>query len=288
MSPWINASSAGTFHRLTVRLLVICGVIALSYPLPSPGETSGWEQLEPGLELGRFNPQSRPEATINVLRIDPTHFEFNLFNASAENKTPLTPKQWAYKKGLVAVINASMFQEDLLTSVSLMRTKNHVNNNYVSKDKTILAFDPVKPDIPPVKIIDRQCEDFETGRANYSTLIQSIRMISCDGRNVWRSHTDEWSVASIGIDKSGKILFIHTESTFVTHDLINTLMKLPLDITQAMYVEGGPQAQLYVNSGGQTLEFVGQMSGLFQQGGRLAWPVPNVVGLTRKSLKIKD
>lgn len=288
MPPPSSVFSAGNLYRLVVYLCAIWGVIVVSYPLPSPGETSVWEQLEPGLELGRFSPQSRPDATINVLRIDPTHFELNLFNASAENKTPLTPKQWAHKKGLVAVINASMFQEDLLTSVSLMRTKNHINNNYVSKDKTILAFGPVKSGIPPVKIIDRQCEDLETWIANYSTLIQSIRMISCDGRNVWRLQSDEWSIASIGIDKNEKILFIHTESAFVTHDLINTLMKLPIHITQAMYVEGGPQAQLYINSGGQTMEFVGQVSSLFQQGGKLAWPLPNVVGLTRKSLKIKD
>ena len=283
-----NGFSAGTFYRLTTYLCVICGVIFISFPIALPGETDGWKRLEPGLELGQFSPQGRPEATINVLRIDPVRFELNLFNASAENKVPLTPKQWAYKNDLVAVINASMFQEDLLTSVSLMRTKNHVNNNYVSKDKTVLAFDPVRPGVPPVKIIDRQCEDFETWRTNYNTLIQSIRMISCDGKNVWRSQTDEWSIASIGTDKNGHILFIHTESAFVTHDLINTLMKLPLNITQAMYVEGGPQAQLYINSGGQTMEFVGQMSSLFQQGGRLAWPVPNVIGLTRKSLEIKD
>ena len=288
MSTPTSACSAGTFHRLTVYLFAICGAIVISFPLALPGETGDWEQLEPGLELGRFSPLGRPEAIINVLRIDPTHFEFNLFNASSENKVPLTPKQWASDKDLVAVINASMFQEDLLTSVSLMRTKNHVNNNYLSKDKTILAFDPVTSGIPPVKIIDRQCEDLETWRSNYNTLIQSIRMISCDGRNVWRSQSDEWSIASIGVDKNGKILFIQTESAFVAHDLINTLIKLPLDITQAMYVEGGPQAQLYINSGGQTMEFVGQMTSLFQQSGKLAWPVPNVVGLTRKSLKLKD
>ena len=283
MSLPIRALWTGTFHRLTVYLCAICGLFVMSYPFALPGQTDAWEQLESGLELGRFSPQARPDATINVLRIDPNRFEFFLFNASAEDKAPLTPKQWAHKKGLIAVINASMFQEDLLTSVSLMRTKNHVNNNYVSKDKTILAFDPVRSGIPPVKIIDRQCEDFETWKANYNTLIQSIRMISCDGRNVWRSQTDRWSIASIGIDKNGWILFIHTESAFTTHDLINMLMKLPLDIAQAMYVEGGPQAQLYIDSNDQTMEFVGQMSSLFQQGGKLAWPVPNVVGITRRT-----
>lgn len=255
----------------------------ISHPAISRGEADEWQRLEPGLELGRFSPKARADEIINILRIDPTHFEFNLFNASSDDKVPLTPKQWAQSKGLVAVINASMFQEDFLTSVSLMRTKSHINNSYVSKDKTILAFDPVAPGIPTIKIIDRQCEDFGTWEKNYNTLIQSIRMISCGGKNVWRSQSGKWSIASIGVDKDGRILFIHTEAAFVTHDLINTLMELPLDITQAMYVEGGPQAQLYIKSGDQTLEFVGQMSSLFQQSGKVAWPIPNVIGIRHRT-----
>ena len=44
-----------------------------------------------------------------------------------------------------------------------------------------------------------------------------------------------------------------------THDLVEILLDLPLDISRAMYVEGGPQAQLYVNAGGQIHEFTGRL-----------------------------
>ena len=246
------------------------------------GEAGNWGPLEPGLELAHFSSDSDADGVINVLRIDPEHFEFKLLNASAGNKVPLTPKQWAQSKGLVAVINASMFQEDLVTSVSLMRTDKHINNRYLSKDKTILAFDPADAGIPDIQIIDRECDDFDALKKSYLTLVQSIRMISCHGKNVWQSQAKEWSVSAIGIDGEGRILFIQTEMAFNTHELINNLLLLPLDIKQAMYVEGGPQAQLYINAGGKSFEFVGQVSSLLQQTGKLAWPIPNVIGIARK------
>lgn len=261
---------------------VCIGLIFVWLPTVVFSQTDGWKELEPGLELAHFSPADDPDAVINVLRIDPMHFKFELFNASAGNNVPMTPKQWAESKGLIAVINASMFQEDLVTSVSLMRTEKHVNNNYVSKDKTILAFEPIDVDVPDIKIIDRECDDFDTWKKSYHTLVQSIRMISCNGQNVWRSRSEKWSVSAIAIDGDGKVLFIQTEMAFDTHEMINTLILLPLNIQQAMYVEGGPQAQLYVNSGGQSLEFVGQVSSFFQRGGKLAWPIPNIIGISRK------
>ncbi len=264
-----------------VRLKCIALLLVVT-AVNAAGDLNEWTQLERGLELAYFTPQGDPDAVINILRINPIYFDLKLFNASAGNKISLTPKQWAQAEGLVAVINASMFQQDFMTSVSFMRSRDHVNNSYVSKDKTILAFDPSSVGVPKVKIIDRECEDFDSLKKSYNTLVQSIRMISCKRENVWRSQSEKWSVSAIGVDKKGRVLFIQTESAFDTHELINVLLLLPLNIQRAMYVEGGPQAQLYINSGGRSLEFVGQVSSFLQQGSKLAWPIPNVIGIARK------
>jgi hypothetical protein len=248
-------------------------------------EAARWESLEPGLDLGIFSMQSEssdPDPTINILRIDTSRFELALFNASAHDNVPLTPRQWAHYRGLVSVINASMFQQDYLTSVSLMRTADHTNNSYESKDKTILAFDPLDPGVPEIKIIDRECDEFLQWRKKYKTLIQSIRMISCDRRNVWRAQDKKSSTSAVGMDATGRVLFIQTGDALSTHDLIEILLHLPIDISQAMYVEGGPQAQLYIDSGGRTYEFTGSMNALFGSAGSLAWPIPNVIGIRRK------
>ena len=149
---------------------------------------------------------------------------------------------------------------------------------------TILAFDRKTADVPLVKIIDRQCEDFKIWQKKYSTLIQSIRMISCTGKNVWTKQPQKWSTAAIGIDNQDRVLFIHVGSPYSTHDLIGILIKLPLNISRAMYAEGGPQAQLYINTGDQEHEFVGNYEIEIQSNVEklISRPVPNVIGISLK------
>jgi len=286
--------------RLTVPIFVLTLIMSLS-PITGgadqqPAENavnkaSEWQKLAQGLELGIFSapiPSEIGDSKIRVLRIDPQHYQLRLLSASAfEKGRPLTARQWSQQNGLVAAINASMYQEDYKSSVSLMRTRAHINNPRLSKDMTILAFDRKTADVPLVKLIDRQCEDFEVWQKKYSTMVQSIRMISCTGKNVWNQQPQKWSTAAIGVDDRDRVLFIHVGSPYSTHDFIDILKKLPLNISRAMYAEGGPQAQLYINIGEHEHEFVGnyeiELQGHVKK--LISHPVPNVVGISLKARK---
>ena len=281
--------------KLAVPILILTLLLSVSLNSSAADQQSagnalkkdtGWEKLAVGLELGIFNaplPSEIGDSKIRVLRIDPQRYQLRLLSASAfENGRPLSAKQWSQQNGLVAAINASMYQEDYRSSVSLMRSRAHINNPRLSKDMTILAFDRKTADVPLMKIIDRECEDFEVWKKKYNTMIQSIRMISCTGENVWTKQPQKWSTAAIGVDDRERVLFIHVGSPYSTHDLIDILKKLPLNITRAMYVEGGPQAQLYINIGNHEHEFVGNYEIEIQGNMKklISRPVPNVVGIS--------
>ncbi len=280
-----------------VIIVVVTATVAAGTSRKQPGYSSlpgvVWRNLEPGLEYAAFPfPRASKvgDSLIRVLRIDPKRFEFQLLNASApEHVRSLTAKEWCQQNGLVAAINASMYQKNRRTSVSLMRTKTHTNNPRLSKDMTILAFDRQNPDVPLAKIIDRQCEDFDTWKSKYGTLVQSIRMISCKGKNVWSQQPKKWSTAAIGIDCQGRVLFIHVRSPYSTHDLIDILIDLPLELSSAMYVEGGKEAQLYVKSGDQAYEFTGiYETGLDENNiHNRAWSIPNVIGIVKRNKPLK-
>ena len=249
----------------TVLLCVLAtAAICLHFRNSVAGHTTElnnkWQVLEPGLELGAFiSPRlsDAGDSIVRILRINPEKFKLRLLNASnSKQNRRLTAKQWSRSHKLIAAINASMYQTDYRTSVSLMRTRTHVNNPYISKDNTILAFDRLSPDIPLVKLIDRECDDFNTLSRKYGTLIQGIRMFSCKGINVWKHQPKKWSTAAIGIDREGRILFVHVRSPFSTHDLINILKDLPIGLSRAMYAEGGPEAQLYIQHGKKEYEFI--------------------------------
>jgi len=246
-----------------------------------------WRVLEAGLDLGDFRAPVASDvgnSRITVLRIDPSKFGLVLANASAmPDRRPRTAREWATGKGLLAAINASMYRADHLTSVGLMKSGDRVNNPSLTRDNAVLAFDRVMDSVPPVQIIDRGCEDLEAIGPRYRTLVQSIRMIDCHGRNVWSQQPKKWSTAAIGLDESGRALFLFTRSPYSTHDFIDMLLRLPIDLVRAMYVEGGPEAQLFVKAGGIEVEKSGSFeTGFFESDANdRSWPVPNVVGVTR-------
>jgi len=283
-----------TQRILTCLILVTAALVGFGLVSQNPtaqniSKQKPWIQLEPGLEFGAFiSPDKSPvgDNLIRILKIDPSRFQFRLLNASASpGGERLSANQWAQKNGMVAAINASMYQADKRTSVSLMKTFGHVNNSWFSKDRALLVFDPKKRSLPQAQILDRDCQSVDQLRTLYHTLVQSIRMISCEGKNVWEQQDKKWSTAAIGMNQTGDILFIHVRSPFSTHDLIDNLLKLPIQLKRAMYVEGGSEAQMYIHSGKNELEFVGSYSTGANETdtNSLAWPIPNVVGITRIS-----
>ncbi len=249
-----------------------------------PAPQAPWQPLEPGLEMVELDgpPAEFGDRRITVVRVDPARFELKLLAASAPGQGETrTARAWAYRAGASAAINAAMYQEDYRTSVSLMRTGEHVNQRRLSKDKAVLVFDPIVSGVPPVRIVDRDCEPLEPAAARYATLVQSIRMVSCDRRNVWAPSDRRYSAAAIGTDRAGRVLFIHARTPWPIHDLVEALLAAPLDLVQAMYVEGGPEAQLFARGGGKELERIGTFEGADTNA--RAWPVPNVVAAIRKA-----
>lgn len=270
--------------RFTIRSLV-----SLIFVFASPMlAKSNWKILEPGLELADFKPSltlSNSASKIRILRISPKHFQLELFNASAPDQgQSQTAKQWCVNNKLVAAINSSMYRKDYRTSVSYMRTRTHINNPYLSRDKSVLAFDAFNSNVPEVKMIDRECDSFSDWKSSYGSFVQSIRMISCKQKNVWSKQPQKWSIAAIGIDRSGNILFIHSKTPFTTHDFINQLLKMPINIRQAMYAEGGSEAQLFIQSNGKEYQFTGLPEGS-ENGFQIELnptPIPNILGISRK------
>lgn len=282
-----TALAAATLVALSAHPASAGGVRGGAAPDAGPRDgASPWQALEPGLEHALFDgPHAEDgDRKIAIVRIDPARFELRLLNASAPGEGQLrTARAWAYRAGASAAINASMYQEDYRSSVSLMKSRGHVNQRRVSKDKAVLAFDPLVSGVPPVRIVDRDCEELADAEKRYGSLVQSIRMVSCDRRNVWAPSERRFSTAAIGLDARGRVLFVHARTRWTVNELVKALLALPIDLVQAMYVEGGPEAQLYARGGGQEIERIGSFEGAPRAAvNPQAWPVPNVVVAVRR------
>jgi hypothetical protein len=86
------------------------------------------------------------------------------------------------------------------------------------------------------------------------------------------------------MDKSQNVLIIFSQQPYGVHDLIEILLSLPISIYNAMYLEGGPQASLYLSTKNVTIEKYGVWEGSPDSHNplRVSWPIPNILGIVRK------
>ena len=257
--------------------------------LTSPGITHGqWQSLAPGMDLGTFS-ASRPsvsgDALITVLRIDPDLWSLEYFGLSLDGSgsSGRTARQWSKVHRLTAAINAGMYGTDYRTHVGYLRFREHLNNDNVNAYKSVAAFDPRRAGLPHFRIFDLDSPgvSMESISQDYASLLQNLRLIKRPGQNRWSPQMKMWSVAALGEDESGRMLFIFCRSPYTMHDLNNELLRLGIGLVAAQHLEGGPQAQLYINTGDVEFEISGShgTSSSENDGVSISWPIPNVLGV---------
>lgn len=270
---------------LLIILLVISWMFIPSLVLPMDDV---WRKVDSGLHVSEFGVPRSPaikDSTVTVVKIDPMLYSLKLLSASEHGKVKMRVKDWCQRHNLIAGINAGMYVEDGIKNVGYMKNFDHVNNPRVNTSyKAMLAFNKLEPDVPEVQIIDLRCGDFEVWRHKYQTFVQGIRMISCRQESVWVQQPKKWSMAVLGIDKEGNVLFIFSEAPYSGYDFSNILLSLPISVHNAMYLEGGPEANLYFSAHGVEFERVGIYGTDFEDNRfrSVARPVPNVIGITKK------
>ena len=269
---------------MTSFSLTAFGLILLLAGSAPAASAIQWKEADKGLRVAEFQTvfNDLPYA-ITLVKIDPANYSFKLLCATEHGREPLSVKDWALTHHLVAAVNASMFQADGLKSTDFMQNFDHVNNPRLSRDNTILAFNPVGNNLPQIQLIDRECQDFNDLRSQYRSFVQDIRMISCSGHNVWSRQDAKWSTLAMGMDTRGDILFLFCRTPGSVHDFIEILLSLPLSLKSAMYLEGGPQASLYLSTPKMTMERYCTLDGLESDSIKFALPIPNVIGITKKT-----
>lgn len=247
-----------------------------------------WKTVAPGVEVGRL-PAREGGPVVTVVRVDPRQNAFRLLSARLEGLAPPpSAPDWAERAGVLGVINAGMFQEDGSTPVAYARSGRRVANPRWSRDNAVFVAEPADAVRPAARILDRTCDDVPGEAAAYGVVLQNIRMLDCQGRNVWARQARRWSTACVGADADGRVLLIHVRAPFSTHDLIDVLIALPLRLTRLMYVEGGPEASLYLSVRGETLvsEMGSFETGFFESDdNRRFWPLPNVLGFAPRAAR---
>lgn len=270
-----------------MKLSILLAVFVLS--LSAKAQEINWETLDVGLEYAEFKSPKKSimgDEIINILKINPKHYQLEMVSAKETSTGGRKAPEWAKEKGFVAVFNAGMYNlNDYATNMGYMKYKGYTNNPHLNKDNTILAFDRENESVPEVQIIDRKCQDWESLKTQYGSFTQSIRMVDCNQTNRWAQQNRIWSMVITAIDKDGNILFIFTRSPYSVHNFIDILLTAPLNIYNAMYLEGGPESSFYINHAKRKVSRMGSYETDFwyNDNNNEFWEIPNVIGVKKKS-----
>lgn len=232
-----------------------------------------------GLVLERWTIDATPVAgtpCIDVVRADPASYRLRVFSDLAGR----TSDAWRDAEKLAAVTNAGMFHEGG-APVGLIVDRGTAHGEDNPKFGGILAWDPVDPNDVPVIVTARQCGGFDLAnlRRHYRSLVQSYRLLDCDGRALPWTDPKQYSSASIGVDRAGRIVFLHARGAVTMAELSASLATH--DLAGALFLEGGPEATLVAG----TLSRIGSYETGFVENddNHVQWALPNVIGLVARS-----
>ncbi|HYS52515.1 MAG TPA: phosphodiester glycosidase family protein [Thermoanaerobaculia bacterium] len=227
----------------------------------------GWKTLQPGVEF-------TTAGTLYIVRVDPNQAALDVALASEEGAAR-TALEWSRHAHMSIVINLGMFQSDQRSNVGYLRHGSHLNNPRFNNYRSVLAANPgiLWLDFDPAK----RTVDL----TRYNVVVQNLRLIAANRNNVWSPSNRRWSEAALAEDSRGRVLFLFSRVPYSMREFNERILKLPLDITRAMHLEGGPEASLSIHAGGVDLDLCGSYETGFLENGsnEHQWPIPNVLGV---------
>lgn len=215
-----------------------------------------WIKLMDGLLLAE--PDAPKKSVVNdskltLLKIDPRKFDFEFLTASEHRKAQRTAPDWAREFNKNVVFNAGMYSYNKIHSnKGYMKNYKHLNNPKKNPSyNALLAMHPTDTTKRPFEIVDTYQKDWGKIVSQYHSVCQGMRMISGEGEGMAFSKRPNQSCSMIlaATDSVGTVYVIFTRSPYTHRDMIGFLKGLPFDIRTTVYLEGGPETSLYINTG---------------------------------------
>jgi len=250
-----------------------------------------WKELTDGLF---FYETEAPEKSIvndsklTILKIDPSKFNFNLFTSTEYGKISRSADCWAKELNLNVVVNAGMYtQTKNHINKGYLKNFNHINNGKLSSYYNgMMAIHPKDSLQLPFAIYDLSCNSWDKIKSKYNSFCQGMRMLDCNGNSLaWdKKPGQSCSMVLISTDNNGIIYITFTNSPFTHQKMISFLINMPLNLKTTIYLEGGPEASLYISTPDTVISKWGTyVSGTWEHNDNdHFWEIPNVLGISKK------
>lgn len=249
-----------------------------------------WQKLADGLEVCEKDAPKKSilgDSKLTIVKIDPNKFDFFLLTATEYKKKSRPVNEWADTFDLNVVMNAGMYDlSNGLINRGFMKNYTHYNNpNFNSSYNSMIALNPVDTLNSKFTILDLKCDTWDNVKGDYHSFAQGMRMIDCNGTALgWNKKNQSCSMLVAATDPQGNIYYVFSRSPYTHNEMISFLLSFPFELTNAIYIEGGPETSLYIKVGDVTIEKVGSyVSQTYPNDlNDHFWKLPNVIGMRLK------
>lgn len=215
-----------------------------------------WQNLMEGLQYAELDAPEKSvvnDSKLTILKLDPQKLDFEFLTASEHGQHPRTAPDWAKEFDKSIIVNAGMYRYNKTQSnKGYMKNFGHLNNPVKNPYyNALLAMHPKDPQKPAFEIIDTYQKDWDKIKNQYQSVCQGMRMIDENGTGMQFSKRPNQSCSMIlaATDTEQNLYFIFTRSPYTHRKMIAFLKGLPMDIRTTVYLEGGPETSLYINTG---------------------------------------
>jgi hypothetical protein len=248
-----------------------------------------WRHLAKGLDVAEMPVQADGQEVDRVLltRIEPAEFDFEVRNASAGNKGL---DDWMHDLGAVAVINGSYYSRHGTPDTPLRAAGIELGpTDYQSRHGAFVATNAT------VTVRDLALESWKAAFSGaHDAMVSYPLLLAPDGSN--RVNADRRWLANrsfVGQDENGRIILgTTTDAFFSLSRLAAFLRTVPLGLTTALNLDGGPVACQGVSFGEYQRHFCGRWetqtrgADIKLLGWRFGtWALPIVLAVVPKSPK---
>ncbi len=257
-------------------------VIAAPVPLAPTECATTAQALDRGLVHAQWTLDARPIAgglpCVDVVTAEPARYRLRAYLSNDD--PPHTATEWRDIFHLATVINAGMFHDNN-GPVGLLVADGTAHGHDNAKMSGFFAWDPRSPADAPIAIAGRDCPGFDLDdlRARYRSIVQSYRLLGCNGEALPWKDPKHYSAAGIGLARDGHVVLLHARAALTMAELSTGLASH--DLAGALFLEGGPEASLVAHGAGGAIALVGSYETDFLESDTNAtfWKLPNILGL---------
>jgi len=278
----------GLMLFLPVLLSVLMAANSSAATHETQDSTTVWHTIQRGLYYWETDAPEKSilnDSKIFILKADPLFCDFRMLSSSEHGKKSRTAEAWAKDFNVNVTVNAGMFNmNNGRTNKGYLKNYSHTNNGKMNGYYNVMmAMNPKQDSRPEMVLYDLTCTKWESIRTDYHTYCQGMRMVDCNGNKMaWDKRPGQACSMVIGAtDIVGNIYFIFTRSPYTHQKMIDFIISLIPDIRTTVYLEGGPEASLYIQTADTVITKIGSyVSKTYENDNNdHFWKIPNVIGI---------